>query len=105
MQGQLGCRDQWEPGAVGMQGQSRYRGIWVVKGRRGGRGAPAHPAHTNERTADSAGDTAPGIRLRRRRGGRTDRTACSAGDTAPVTADTASQGRTFRRWVTTPTSR
>ena len=58
-----------------------------------------------DRTADSAGDTAPGIRPRRRRGGRTDRTAGSAGDTAPVTAVTASQGRTFRRGVTTPTSR
>ena len=36
---------------------------------------------------------------------QTDRTADSVGDTAPVTAVTASQGRTFRRGVTTPTSR
>ena len=55
-----------------------------------------------DRTAGSAGDTAPGIRPRGRRGGRTDRTAGSAGDTAPVTAVTASQGRMFRLGVTTP---
>ena len=79
-------------------------------GRRGRRTRERY--HTGERTsertdrtADSAGDTDPGIRPRRRQGGRTDRTAGSAGDTAPVTAVTASQGRTFRRGVTTPTSR
>ena len=69
-----------------------YQTFWFVRrpgGRRERRSCERYcrTTHTGERTSE-----------------RTNRTAGSAGDTDLVTAVTASQGRTFRRGVTTPTS-
>ena len=103
---------------AGHGGHGRPRPNGGTEGRAGGGGGHANAALANDtvarpkRVSERANgrierpappETRP--RPRRRRGGRWVRTAGSAGDSAPVTAVTASQGRTFRRGVTTPTSR
>ena len=103
----------------------RITAITAIRTDHGGHGRPrpataGHGGHDRSRrslpaTAEGFGRGHGGRRERRTRerycrtthtgertSERTDRTASSAGDTAPVSA---SQGRTFRRGVTTPTSR